>query len=87
MNGDRPMPKHTQAHLTRKIERFRSDDYKQLKKEQMEYYMGAKLLEVGVDPNSVIYRWSVQVSGNNEEWTCSAYWADSKDKLLQEEGA
>ncbi|MGG6297344.1 hypothetical protein ACQ4M4_23365 [Leptolyngbya sp. AN02str] len=79
------MARHTQAHLTRKIERFRSEDYKQLKKEQMEYYMGAKLLEVGVDPKSVIYRWSMEHKGKDEEWTISAYWGDSKDKVLQEE--
>lgn len=81
-----PMARHTQAHLTRKFERFRSDAYKEQKKEQMQYYMGAKLLEVGIDPNNVIYRWAMQVKGNQEEWTISAYWGDSKDQLLQEEG-
>jgi hypothetical protein len=80
------MSRHTQAHLTRKIEKFRSEAYKEQKREQMEYYMGAKLLEVGVDPNSVIYRWAKEVKGNDEEWTISAYWGDSKDKILQEEG-
>lgn len=81
------MARHTQAHLTRRIETFRSDVYKQQKKEQMEYYMGAKLLEVGVDPNGVIYRWSSEIKGKDEEWTISAYWGDSKDELLQAEQA
>lgn len=79
------MARHTQAHLTRRIEKFRSQVYKDQKKEQMQYYMGAKLLEVGIDPNSVIYRWSSEVKGNDEEWTISAYWGQSKDELLQSE--
>lgn len=79
------MARHTQAHLTRTVEKFRSEAYKQQKKEQMEYYMGAKLLEVGVDPQKVIYRWATEVKGSQEEWTISAYWGDSKDQLLQEE--
>jgi hypothetical protein len=51
----------------------------------MEYYMGAKLIEIGVDPKSAIYRWSMETKGNSEVWTYSAYWGDSKKKVLQQE--
>lgn len=47
--------------------------------------MGAKLIEVGVDPKVAIYRWSVEPRGSREVWTYSAYWEDSKEHLLQEE--
>ena len=47
--------------------------------------MGAKLIEVGINPNSAIYRWSVETKGNNEVWTYSAYWGDSKEQLLKQE--
>lgn len=79
------MAKHTQAHLTRTIEKSKPNSLKDMTKRQMEYYMGAKLLEIGVDPKSAIYRWSVESKGSNEAWTYSAYWGDSKDKLLQQE--
>jgi hypothetical protein len=79
------MAKHTQAHLSRTIEKSKSSGQKDLTKRQMEYYMGAKLLEIGVDPKSAVYRWSVENRGNSEVWTYSAYWGDSKDKLLQQE--
>ncbi len=79
------MAKHTQAHLTRTIEKNKPNSLKEMTKRQMEYYMGAKLLEIGVDPKSAIYRWSVENRGVNEAWTYSAYWGDSKDKLLQQE--
>jgi hypothetical protein len=79
------MARHTQAHLTRKIEKFRSPNSKDMTKSQMEYYMGAKLLEIGVDPKSAIYRWSMEVEGNNEVWTYSAYWGDSREKVLSQE--
>ncbi len=79
------MAKHTQAHLTRTIEKNKPNSLKEMTKRQMEYYMGAKLLEIGVDPKSAIYRWSVESRGVNEAWTYSAYWGDSKDKLLQQE--
>jgi hypothetical protein len=79
------MAKHTQAHLTRTIEKNKPSSLKDMTKRQMEYYMGAKLLEIGVDPKSAIYRWSVENRGANEAWTYSAYWGDSKDKLVQEE--
>lgn len=80
------MAKHTQAHLTRTIEKNKPPSLKDMTKRQMEYYMGAKLIEIGVDPKIAIYRWSVETKGGNEVWTYSAYWADSKDKILQAEG-
>jgi hypothetical protein len=81
------MAKPTQAHLTRKIERNQPQPLKDRTKGQMEYYMGAKLLEVGVNPKSAIYRWSLRESGRMEVWTYSAYWGDSKDTLLAQEAA
>lgn len=80
------MAKHTQAHLSRSIEKNKPPALKQRTKEQMEYYMGAKLIEIGVNPKSAIYRWSMEVKGSNEVLTYSAYWDDSKEKLLAEEG-
>ena len=50
-------------------------------KRQMEYYMGAKLLEIGVDPQSAVYRWSSEIKGNDLVLTCSAYWGESREKL------
>lgn len=79
------MAKHTQAHMARTIEKAQPPALKERTKVQMEYYMGAKLLEVGVNPKSAIYRWSVEDKGNSEVWTYSAYWGDSKDKQLAEE--
>ncbi|HEY9885595.1 MAG TPA: hypothetical protein V6C98_18470 [Thermosynechococcaceae cyanobacterium] len=79
------MAKHTQAHITRTIESNRPDFFKTRTKEQMHYYMGAKLIEIGIEPKAVLYRWSMEPKGNNEVWTYSAYWGDSKDKLLQQE--
>lgn len=81
------MPKPTQAHLTRSIEKFKPTPLKDRTKQQMEYYMGAKLLEVGVDPKSAIYRWKLEERGNQEVWTYSAYWDDSKATLLEQEQA
>jgi hypothetical protein len=80
------MARHTQAHMSKTIEKSQSRFLKERTKDQMEYYMGAKLIEIGVDPKSAIYRWSVEEKGNNEVWTYSAYWGDSKEKLLQQEG-
>ncbi|WP_421654531.1 hypothetical protein [Leptothermofonsia sp. ETS-13] len=79
------MAKHTQAHLSRTIDKSKPTGLKDMTKRQMEYYMGAKLIEIGVDPKSAIYRWSMEVKGNNEVWTYSAYWGDSKEKLLNQE--
>lgn len=47
--------------------------------------MGAKLLEIGVNPQTAIYRWSNEIKGNNEVLTYSAYWGDSKERLLEQE--
>ncbi len=79
------MAKHTQAHLTRKVEKHKPSALKDMTRRQMEYYMGAKLLEIGVDPNSAIYRWSSEIQGNNEVITYSAYWGNSKETLLRQE--
>lgn len=79
------MAKHTQAHLTRTVARSKPPSLKDMTKRQMEYYMGAKLIEIGVNPQSAIYRWAVEIKGSNEVYTYSAYWGDSKDKILQEE--
>jgi hypothetical protein len=54
-------------------------------KRDMEYCMGAKLIEVGVDPKAVIYRWTAKEVGDYQEWTYSAYWGDSQETLLREE--
>lgn len=79
------MSKHTHAHMSRTIDKNRSGAAKDMTKRQMEYYMGAKLIEIGVDPNSAVYRWTVEEKGNQEVWTYSAYWEDSKAKLMAEE--
>ena len=76
--------KPTQAHMTQAWSRSRPQGYKDMKKKQMEYYMGAKLIEVGVNPQDTIYRWSVTNNGTQETWTCSAYWGESRQKLEQE---
>ena len=49
--------------------------------------MGAKLLEVGVNPNKAIYRWTIEDNGPNEKWTYSAYWDDMREKVEAEEAA
>jgi hypothetical protein len=79
------MAKHTQAHLTRSIDKNKPDAMKDLTKRQMEYYMGAKLLELGINPKSAIYRWSIETKGYAEVYTYSAYWGESKEQILQEE--
>ena len=79
------MAKHTQAHMSRRILKSRGLDA--MTKKQMEYYMGAKLLEIGVNPKDAIYRWNQTERGMQIEWTYSAYWEESKEKVLAEEGA
>jgi hypothetical protein len=80
------MAKHTQAHLPRKVEKNLPQPLKDRTKQQMEYYMGAKLIEVGIEPKSAIYRWSIEDAGGRyERWTYSAYWGNSKETLLQQE--
>lgn len=47
--------------------------------------MGAKLLEVGVNPKHTIYRWSSQIQGDQETITISAYWGESRQTLEAED--
>lgn len=75
------MAKHTQAHMSRTIPKSQSEFFKQRTRSQMEYYMGAKLIEVGVNPKSAIYRWTTEDKGSNELWTYSAYWGESREKI------
>ena len=77
----------TQAHLERKISKNRSLEERQQVIKQINYYMGAKLLEIGVDPQSpeILYRWSVKHDDNEQTCLLSAFWGDSKKKLLSGE--
>lgn len=49
--------------------------------------MGAKLIEVGIDPQSpaVLYRWSVKHRDHEQICTLSAFWGESKQVLLSGE--
>ncbi|MBC6418604.1 MAG: hypothetical protein GDA44_07320 [Prochloron sp. SP5CPC1] len=76
--------KPTRATMSQSWSRSRPQPYKDMKKTQMKYYMDAKLIEVGVNPKDVIYRWSVNNNGTQETWTCSAYWGESKERLEQQ---
>ena len=76
------MNKHTQAHLNRTVSRNQPRAVLEKTKSQMEYYMGAKLIEMGVDPKSAIYRWSLSNKDDDKLWTLSAYWDEDKEKLL-----
>lgn len=71
------MAKHTQAHISRKVRNGMSA----MTQRQVEYYMGAKLIEVGIDPKSAVYRWTVKKEDGQEVWTYSAYWGDSREKI------
>ncbi len=75
----------TQAHLPHRVRKPGS--LSEMTKRQVEYYMGAKLIEVGVDPNSpdIAYRWWKNEEGNEIVYTYSAYWGESRDKLLAKE--
>ena len=79
------MPKSSQAHLDRKIDKNQSKEVKQKTLSQMHYYMGAKLIEVGIDPQAVLYRWSVEHQENAQIFTYSAFWGESRRKLLSGE--
>ncbi len=80
------MAKHTQAHISKTIPKSESALMRDRTLKQTEYYMGAKLLEIGVNPNKdVIYRWATADKGSSEEWTYSAYWGDSREKIEAEE--
>ncbi len=76
------MPKPTQAHLDRVIKNNQPTAVKQKTLSQMQYYMGAKLLEVGIDPQSVTYRWSVKKQKDQQVCILSAFWGESQEKLL-----
>ena len=77
------MAKHTQAQMSRRFLKSRGMDA--MAKKQIEYYMGAKLLEIGVNPKDAIYRWSQAIKGMQIEVTYSAYWGESKDEVLLNE--
>ena len=79
------MARHTQAHLNRTIKKDQAWALKERTFHQMEYYMGAKLIEIGVNPKSAIYRWSVKRKNGSQIWTYSAYWGESKERLLSGE--
>lgn len=79
------MAKPTQAHMSKRIRKTDPPMLKERTKTQMEYYMGAKLIEVGVNPKSAIYRWAMEDKGAEELWTYSAYWDDSRARILEEE--
>ena len=76
------MAKHTQAHLTRTVNKNQPSTLLEQTKSQMNYYIGAKLIEMGVNPQSAIYRWSVSTKEEEHIWTLSAYWGEDKEKLL-----
>ena len=79
------MVKSTQAHLTRTVKQDQPPALREKTKSQMEYYMGAKLIEIGVNPKSAIYRWSVETKDGEEIWTYRAFWGESKENLLSGE--
>ncbi|WP_035984675.1 hypothetical protein [Leptolyngbya sp. KIOST-1] len=80
-------PRHTQAHLSRTVPKGQSEFFKKRTRDSMEYYMGAKLLEVGVNPKNTVYRWTSEIKGSQEVITVSAYWGESREKLEAEENA
>ncbi|MGD1942271.1 MAG: hypothetical protein ACFB0G_13260 [Leptolyngbyaceae cyanobacterium] len=47
--------------------------------------MGAKLIEVGVNPKKTIYRWKSEIQGDQEVITVSAYWGETREKIEAEE--
>ncbi len=76
------MTKHTQAHMTRTLHKSDPSAVLEKTQSQMKYYMGAKLIEMGVDPKLAIYRWSVSNHDDEKLWTLSAYWDRDKEELL-----
>ncbi len=80
-------PKHTQAHLSRAIPKGQSEFFKKRTRDSMEYYMGAKLIEVGVNPKNTIYRWTSEIKGTKEVISVHAYWGESRKKIEAEEQA
>lgn len=76
------MAKPTQAHLERTINKNDPLEVRQQTLSQMQYYMGAKLVEVRVNPQKVIYRWSIKHEAEQQVCTLSAFWGESQRKLL-----
>ncbi len=76
------MSKSTHAHLTFTLQKESSFAEKEQIKRQKEYYMGAKLLEIGIEPKDAVYRWSLETNVHEEIWTYSAFWGASKEQLL-----
>ncbi|MGL4879667.1 MAG: hypothetical protein ACRC8K_01200 [Waterburya sp.] len=79
------MPRPTQAHLERTVNKNDPLEVRQQTLSQMQYYMGAKLIEVRVDPQAVMYRWSIKNQADKQICTLSAFWGESKKKLLSGE--
>ena len=79
------MAKPTQAHLERTINKNDPLEVRQQTLSQMQYYMGAKLVEVKVDPQKVVYRWSIKNQAEQQICTLSAFWGESQRKLLSGE--
>jgi hypothetical protein len=79
------MAKPTQAHLERTIDKNDPVEVRQQTLSQMQYYMGAKLVEVRVNPQKVIYRWSIENLDEKQICTLSAFWGESQRKLLSGE--
>lgn len=79
------MAKPTQAHLERTINKNDPIEDRQQTLNQMQYYMGAKLVEVRVDPQKVTYRWSIKNQEDQQICTLSAFWGESQRKLLSGE--
>jgi hypothetical protein len=85
INNFLSMSRPTQAHLDRTLDKNQSRTAKQQTLSQMQYYMGAKLIEVGIDPQAVLYRWSVKHQEDKQVFTYSAFWGESRRKLLSGE--
>lgn len=79
------MPKPTQAHLERTINKNDPIKVRQQTLSQMQYYMGAKLVEVRVNPQKVTYRWSIKNQSDRQICTLSAFWGESQRELLSGE--
>lgn len=79
------MPKPSQAHLERTINKNDPIEVRQQTLSQMQYYMGAKLIEVRIDPQKVMYRWSIENRDDKQICTLSAFWGDSRQKILSGE--
>lgn len=79
------MSRPTQAHLERTIKKNLPFDVRQQTLSSMQYYMGAKLIEVGIEPQAVLYRWLVKTLEDEQVVILSAFWGDSKKRLLSGE--